>query len=452
MELQDISNDISKVIENNIGPDGLPIKEKINITNIEENINNENIVSFVEEDNKIRTKRFATLMNLLNSVLGIGILSVPNSMINSGIIGSLIILIITTYLSYYATKIVISLQLETESEGFDDLANRILGTKGSIILSILSLLFLIVGLISFLIIGGDMIKSYLEIIGYPIQNKQSRAILIFIYSISIPFLLTIPRSVNFLTFFSTATVISVFFYVISMIIKLIITLNSNGIHKTVILFNFNFGMFQTLSIFGLTFSFPVVVLPVIKSYNKLFSKRKTVSGFAIFVCFLIVGISGSSGYLIFGNTCNANIINSFNSNDILFSIVRFGFFIVVSCVYPLVAQVVMCSWSQLIYNINQASNLPTLKRIVILLITNLIPLFIAMFLSSAKPALSVGGALGGCIVNFMYPGLLQIFYSKNPIFHSSNILPIFLTLFGLISGIISTYLAIIDAIVFFKNT
>ena len=192
--------------------------------------------NFKLETETKKVKRFSTIMNLLNSVLGISILSVPNSMINSGVIGSLIILIFIAILSYYSTLMVISLQLETESEGFDDLAKKILGPLGSITLSILTLLFLVLGLISFLIIASDMIKSWLMFFGYDVSSFGKRTLIIIIYSFLIPFLLTIPRSISFLSFFSTITVICIFFYVFSIFYKFIINYSNNKIHNTVILF------------------------------------------------------------------------------------------------------------------------------------------------------------------------------------------------------------------------
>ena len=377
--------------------EGLPLKISQSI---------EELGSGTSEKSQVdQINTFGTIMNLLNSVLGISILTIPNFMINTGIIGSIILLLIISFLSYYSTKIILTLQIETESDGFDSIALKLLGKKGSILLSFVMLLFLVIGLISFLIIGSDMIKSWLTLLGYQSSTFQSRTIIILIYSFLIPFLLTFPRSISFLSFFSTITVFCIFLYVFSIIIKSIGIIYKNGIHNSVVYFKFNFGIFQTLAIFGLSFCFPAIILPIIKSYDELLDQRKNVSKIAIFLCFLLIGTSGILGYLSFGNTSDPNILNSFSNNDYLIIIVRFSFFIVVSFAYPLVAQGVMCSWSSLFFNHNHASSLPTIKRLFIIFMTNIIPLLFAIFLSSVKTALAIGGALGSCLVNFTYPGL-----------------------------------------------
>jgi len=447
IEELDSKNTASAEVVPSVGPDGLPIQV---IQQPEPEIKDEELIDGDDQGKPARVRRFATIMNLLNSVLGIGILSVPNSLINTGVIPAVVILVLIATLSFVATKIVIKLQLELNSEGFDDLAYKLLGKTGSIILSTLSLLFLVVGLLSFLIIAGDMVMSWLRLAGVDITGLTKRAIVICVYAFLIPIALTIPRSVGFLSYFSTATFISVMFYVGVMIYKGFTMLPSQGIHKTAVMSKIDVSMFQTLAIFGLTFSLPVVVLPVVRPYNPLLHKRSVVSVVAIIACVLLVGISGVIGYLLFGSTSNANIINSFQNNDILFIIVRIGFFIVVSCAYPIVSQSVMCSWSQLFFGTNTASTLPSSRRTVVLIATNGIPLLIAIFLSSAKPALSVGGALGGCIVNFLFPALLWLSHYDAPISSPQKILVIFLAVFGLVAGIISTYQAVIDAIASFK--
>ena len=403
-----------------------------------------------EQTEKNYIKTIPAIFNLLNSVLGIGLLSVPNSFINTGFVLSYVILIIMAVLSYFATAIVIQLQKETNAPGFDELAFKILGKVGSVSLSVLSLFFLVCGLLSYLIVAGDMLLSWFSLAGLNWSSLWPRAAVIGIYGVCLPILMTIPRSIKFLEYFSTATMICLTFYTICMIYKFFAIVPSNGINKTCDVVKAGMGIFSTLSIYGLTFSLPVVCIPIIKNYEPNTTKRKLTGLYTIILCLVIVAITGFAGYSIFGSSANSNILNSFENDDVLIIIVRIGFFIVVTCAYPLLAQNVFGNWSQLIYHVNVASQLPNAKRAVILIIGNGIPLLIAMFLSSIKPALSVSGSLGGCIVNFMFPGLLYVKHSTEKLTNWKNILAMLLAAFGLVAGIISTYQAIVDAIASFS--
>jgi hypothetical protein len=75
-----------------------------------------------------------------------------------------------------------------------------------------------------------------------------------------------------------------------------------------------------------------------------------------------------------------------------------------------------------------------------------IPLVIAMFLPNVRPAMGISGALGGCLVDFVFPAVLFIKNSKHGLMHYQNVLCIIFAVFGLAAALISTYQAIIDAI------
>ena len=114
----------------------------------------------------------------------------------------------------------------------------------------------------------------------------------------------------------------------------------------------------------------------------------------------------------------------------------------------MIAQSVQAMWSQLIYKTDQPATLPNGKRAVILVLTNVIPLIIAMLLPSAKPALSIGGSLGGCLVDFAFPSLeFIVFYRKELKWYNYKMIlcGLFL-LFAIVATVISTYQSIADAI------
>jgi amino acid permease len=162
--------------------------------------------------------------------------------------------------------------------------------------------------------------------------------------------------------------------------------------------------------------------------------------------FVLVLISGITGYIIFGEDADANILNSFPDGDALIVAVRGGFFIVVTCAYPIVLQTIEAAWAEIIFNDDYPAGLPTKKRMVVLAVSNALPLVIAMFVPTAKPVLEVGGGFGGCLVDFCFPGILWVKQSGSPWTHWRNILAIGLVIFGIACGVVSTYLAIIGAI------
>jgi hypothetical protein len=71
---------------------------------------------------------------------------------------------------------------------------------------------------------------------------------------------------------------------------------------------------------------------------------------------------------------------------------------------------------------------------------------LAMFVPNAKPVLEIGGGMGGCIVDFVFPAVLWIKQSGKPWTNYQNILSILLAVFGVVCAVIATWLAVQGAI------
>lgn len=450
-----ISSDRSRVV---IGPDGLPLdviapheKDLESPTTRTHEEEEEDKGEKVEEPH--RQRRFATVMCCLNSMLGAGILSVPNTFINTGTIFSLAILVVIAILSQVATVLVIKLAHETNSSGLPELAFKILGKGGSVTLSVMNLLFLETALVAYLVLGSDMVMSWFMFGGIDLSSLVKRAILVLVYGLILPIALTFPRKVGFLQYISTCSIGAIAFFVVCMVYKAIVLLPKQGINPTCVLFKADITLFASLSIYGLSFALPAVVLPAIHYYNPDVKKRITVSGAAITSCAILVIIPSVCGYLAFGADTKANVLQSFDDKDILMTVVRAGFFVVVTCAYPMVSQSVMAAWGQVLFKDDDVINMVTCKRTIVVAITSGIPMIISMFLPNVKPALGIGGALGGCIVDFIFPSIMWIQNSRHnggSIKEFKNILCILFSIFGLVAAILSTYQAVIDAIAAFN--
>jgi Mn2+/Fe2+ NRAMP family transporter len=144
-------------------------------------------------------------------------------------------------------------------------------------------------------------------------------------------------------------------------------------------------------------------------------------------------------------------LNNFPDDSIIIVIVRAGFFIVVSCAYPTVGQTVMAAWSQIIFSDDYPAGLIWWRRAIVLFVSSVIPLTIAMVFPQVKTVLEISGALGGCLVDFVFPAVLWIRHSETKITDYRNLFCIGLAAFGFICGIVSTYEAVIGAIEVFKN-
>ena len=398
-----------------------------------------------------RVRRFSTILNLLNSLLGAGILGVPYAMNHSGIIPSIFLLIFVDFLSCICTILNVKLQKMTDATGFDDLAFKILGKAGQMALSILQILFLYSAQVSFLIIGSDSIMSWLRLGGIDIAESTGwRALCVFLFWLVLPGLLSIPKQIKFLSYFSYLNFVCIGWFVLVMIIKAIQVFPKNGLGPGISYGKFGIGICSAIAVFGLAFSLPAVSTPILNVYNKDTKKRTIVAIAASILCFVIIAIPGIIGYLMFGKDTKDVVLNTFDDDDVLITITRAGFVAIVCCSFPCIAQSIMASWGQMIYKINVPSQLSGVNRLVVWGITNAIPVILAMFLPNAGPLLSIGGAMGGILVDFLFPALMWIKVSKNKLYHWDNVLCIILCVFAVVAAAIATYLAVVDCIDAFK--
>ena len=262
-----------------------------------------------------------------------------------------------------------------------------------------------------------MLTSLFMLGNIDMSSLWKRAAMIFVYAMIVPIALSIPRNKSYLKYISTSTVAFILFFDISIIVKGSMRFHDDGIDPTITYAKFDLKLFSSLSIYGLTFALPVVVLPVISQYNPNLHKRNIVSAAAIFTDLVLVLLPGLFGYLAFGANTKANIVQNFADDDILMIIVRIAFLFVVSFAYVSISSSTVVAWSEIIFKDSQANMLRPWKRAICLIITNIIPLLIAMFLANAKPALAIGGAMGGCMADFFFPSIMWIKNSHRKIYY-----------------------------------
>ena len=398
------------------------------------------------------TSNFATIMNLVNSILGAGILSVPNAFTHCGFVPSMILMTIVAALSYVASMLVAKLQNITSAGSFSDLAKMTMGRPGSIALSCCVVLFCYSSMTSYLIIGSDVIMFFLDKFNVHIEKGSwQRKVLVLVFSLCLPIAMTIPRQIAVLSFVSTFAFIGLNMFVIAMILEACYHLPKDGIAPTVETATFNMHFFNALAIFSLCFALAVILLPVLMPSNPdLYTRYKNIS-WASYLSYYIVAVPAILGYLMFGADTAEVIFDSFESSDIVMIIVRLSYFVILTASYPVLGISVLTTYSVAFYGVHDPKELPWKKRIVCLFFENILTLVVAIFFPNVRPIMAIGGAIGGCMTNFFFPPSFYLIVSKQSWRSWTHILLIILAVFGIITTVISTYEAVIDAINAFKN-
>lgn len=269
-----------------------------------------------------------TFLNIMNSLLGAGILSVPRTFVDSGTVLSSLCMLIIAFFSYYVTALVISTQRKTSAQSFAELAEKTLGHWASIALSLLSLLLLMSCLISYVIIASDILFSWFKLGKVNLTEKQwFKSIVIPIYALCIPIALTLPRKIMILSYFSGSNIIFISFFVVVVIYKgLSAIAKYRGINKTVKHFKIGIELFSSLSIYSLSFALSCTIIPIIRFYSPNIKKRFRVTFLALFTVFLMNFLPALICYFQFGDEVQSNMLNTYSDKDVLIIITRGVFF------------------------------------------------------------------------------------------------------------------------------
>jgi amino acid permease len=270
------------------------------------------------------------------------------------------------------------------------------------------------------------------------------------YGLCFPIALSIPKSLKFLSYVGGVALFCEMFFIVGTIADFA-RRETPLIAPTVVLASFDLTIFPGIAVYAVAFSLPAIICPVICDYNENLHKKKRSAFVSLFLALVLTILPSVFSYLQFGAAVQGNVIDSYPDDNPLIIAVRACFFVGVTLSWPGTHPAIAASWGAMIYKVNNPIDLVGVQRAVILVISNGPPLLVAMFLKEVRPALEVGGAMGGCIGNFLFPALRWLVHSEQPKTERSNVLAVAVIVFATVAGVGSTYHAIQDAIKAFSE-
>jgi amino acid permease len=385
-----------------------------------------------------------SVANLVNCLVGAGLLGMASTFKDSGLIPTVVLMMFIASLSWIATAMMLVLQHETESDGVDEIAGKVMGSKGQMCFSAMILFFNSCALMAYLIISTDFILSWLRLVKIDGSSRFMRAGITFAYAILIPIPISMPRSLKFLSYVSIFTDILVLFFVVGTLIRMVGSIQTHGISPSVRMTVLDLHIFGSLAVQTLAFALPTSVCPVLADSSPDVRTRNRQCFWGLFIALLLCVVPSVAAYLQFGDGAQANVLNTYPDDDRLMTAARIAFFLQISFSYPALHPSVVASWGSILFKLNSAVDLGGCKRLIVLFISNSIPLAIAMFLPDIKPVLEIAGSVGGNLGCFAFPAMLWVVHSKEKKYHWTNVLAILFAIFGWGTAILSTWSGVLD--------
>jgi amino acid permease len=385
------------------------------------------------------------VIGAVNALFGQAILGIPHAIAFCGLIPGVVLVCATSLLNLLSSVIIIKLADTYAVDSFDTVGAKILGKVGSLAISCVSISLFTIILAGYLVIAIRSINSWFEEGGIQLPGSVPVRLVTMLLYMIVPIILSIPKTMVVMTFAGVVNVSLTVFYLVALIIKTITLVLQHQYNPQISLMTIDVGFFSEVSLLAGATGLPAIVLSKLKNYSKQVHKRSFVSFMSIFIAFLATLMSGMLGYMMFGDGVEGVVLDSFSTSDLLMEAVRTSFFVVATCAYPGVALALMDYWSNLLFK-KTAEKIDCKQKSLVIFCTNVIPLVIAVFLPKAGPALAVGGAFGGCILNFCFPAFMWIRDPKRERAWWETLGCCVLIIFAATTAGITTYFAIIDAI------
>ncbi|XP_062974275.1 solute carrier family 38 member 6 [Elgaria multicarinata webbii] len=401
-----------------------------------------------------------SVFNLMNAIMGSGILGLAYAMAKTGIIGFSVLLLIVAILASYSVFLLLSMCIHTAVTSYEDLGLFAFGSPGKVLVASTIIIQNLGAMSTYLFI----IKSELPgaIAGLLSEDHSSSwyldgRLLLLITSVCIVFPLALLPKIGFLGYTSSLSFFFMVYFALVIIIKkwsipcplplnvavgFFQVSNSTGDCQPA-LFNFSKESAYAIPIMAFSFLCHTSVLPI---YCELQSPSKSrmlkVANTGIGLSFLVYFVSALFGYLTFYGHVDSELLQGYSRylpHDIVILTVKLGILFAVLLTVPLIhfparKAIIMIFFSHLPFSV--------IRHILITLALNATVVLLAMYVPDIRHFFGVVGSTTSTCLLFIYPGLFYLKISTEDFISRQKLGACALLVFGLLVGPLSLALII----------
>ncbi|XP_043373549.1 probable sodium-coupled neutral amino acid transporter 6 isoform X2 [Dermochelys coriacea] len=385
-----------------------------------------------------------SVFNLMNAIMGSGILGLSYAMANTGIIGFSILLLIVASLASYSVFLLLSMCIQTAVTSYEDLGLFAFGSAGKVIVGSTIIIQNIGAMSSYLLI----VKSELPgaIAGFISGNDSGSwyldgRVLLLITSVCIVFPLALLPKIGFLGYTSSLSFFFMVYFALVVVIKkwsipCPLTLNSP---------------IEILQISNSTEDCKAKLFHFskesIKKQNAECNQHRNWSEFPTLFCVCLVWVP----YFLWSiitlsevDKVDSELLQGYTRylpHDIVIMTVKLGMLFAVILTVPLIhfpaRKAVMMIFS---------SHLPTswICHILVTLALNAIIVLLALYVPDIRNVFGLVGSTTSTCLLFVYPGLFYLKLSREDFISRQKLGACALFIFGILIGLLSLALIIFN--------
>ncbi|CAH2328725.1 probable sodium-coupled neutral amino acid transporter 6 [Pelobates cultripes] len=367
-----------------------------------------------------------SVFNLMNAIMGSGILGLSYAMASTGVIGFSILLLIVALLAAYSIHLLLRMCIQSAVTSYEDLGMSAFGSIGKILVACTILIQNIGAMSSYLFIIKSELPS--AVAGF-LSGDHSGSwyldgrILLIITCVCVVLPLALLPKIGFLGYTSSLSFFFMVYFAIVIVIKkwsipCPLPLNhtieylqvSNNSECKPKLFEFSRESAFALPTMAFSFLCHTSVLPIyceLKSPSK--SRMQNVANLGIVLSFIIYFISALFGYLTFYDKVDSELLQGYSKylpSDVLVITVRLFILLAVLLTVPLIHFPARKAFIMMVFSSRPFSYA---RHILVTLALNIIIVLLAIYVPDIRNVFGVVGSTTSTCLLFVFPGL---FYAK----------------------------------------
>uniref|UniRef100_F7GN29 Solute carrier family 38 member 6 n=2 Tax=Macaca TaxID=9539 RepID=F7GN29_MACMU len=363
-----------------------------------------------------------SVFNLMNAIMGSGILGLAFIMANTGILGFSFLLLTVALLASYSVHLLLSMCIQTAVTSYEDLGLFAFGLPGKVVVAGTIIIQNIGAMSSYLlIIKTEFPAAIAEFLtgDYSRYWYLDGQTLLIIICVGIVFPLALLPKIGFLGYTSSLS----FFFMMF------------------------FALVSAYALPTMAFSFlcHTSILPIYCELQSPSKKRmQNVTNTAIALSFLIYFISALFGYLTFYDKVESELLKGYSKylpHDVVVMTVKLCMLFAVLLTVPLIHFPARKAVMMMFF-----SNFPFswIRHFLITLALNIIIVLLAIYVPDIRNVFGVVGASTSTCLIFIFPGLFYLKLSREDFLSWKKFGAFVLLIFGILVGNFSLALIIFD--------